>query len=121
MVCDAGTVGGDAQTPTNISDDTDCDGVENSSDLFQNDATESVDTDSDGIGDNSDTDADGDDYVIMGADVVTDSTLMIAILLYHSTPTVIWFVILELLEEMLKHQRIFPMTQIAMVLKCRRL
>ena len=46
----------------NADTDDDNDGVNDSSDAFPLDATESVDTDSDGIGDNADTDDDGDGY-----------------------------------------------------------
>ena len=44
----------------NADTDDDNDGVNDSSDAFPLDATESVDTDSDGIGNNADTDDDGD-------------------------------------------------------------
>ena len=60
----AGTRGGGifmGATSTSAGDtDTDGDGVPDSTDAFDDDATESVDTDGDGTGNNADTDDDGD-------------------------------------------------------------
>jgi len=49
-------------TPDSLDSDRDGDGVDNSTDAFPDDATESLDTDNDGTGNNADTDDDNDSF-----------------------------------------------------------